>query len=361
MIPILYESTETEFTSCGLGELADALSCTVTLERNGLSFLEMEYPTDSLRYPDIAIGRMIKAQTSHQMYDVFVIESIEYSEDGTVQIYAPQYACLRLMSAIMFTDNEGYSWTKGSGASGDDVLDIMTVLREQIRPDITEVTDEHGIVIVPSLTTRSNISLPAGTTVNVEWGKAQPTAYDVIKAVADALNAEIYWFLNHVVIFSQVGEDTGLEIRYGLNMLDLDAEIDGEPYATAAMPYGSNNLSNLARADTPGVFPFFRMAIADEGQSAANKLAESQTLKTAIKVKFDPYGNALNADVDSGWLNRLGVCDIVTICHPQINLRQKTKIVKAKFNTLTERFESVDIGEITQDITDTIAALVRGK
>ena len=35
MIPILYESTETTFTSNGIGRLSDAVSCTVTEERNG--------------------------------------------------------------------------------------------------------------------------------------------------------------------------------------------------------------------------------------------------------------------------------------------------------------------------------------
>lgn len=361
MIPILYDSSETEFTSCGLGELVDAISCTVTTEFNGVAYLDMEYPTDGLHYQDIAIGRMIKAANTHQSSDVYVVESLEYSVDGTIKIYAQQYACLRLNSAILFTEDESYDWTKGAGATGDDVRDIMVALRDSIRPILTEALDEYGRVLVPALTVRSNISNPAGTTIHVEWGKAYPTAYEVVQAIASAFNAEIFWNINHVVIFPQIGEDTGLEIRYGINMTALDAEVDGEPYATAAMPYGSIYLGNYYQADTPGIYPFYRIAIADELQSAESKVEESQVLKTSIKVKFDPYGNAVNVDVDSGWLHRLGVYDIVTVVHPQIGLSQKAEIVKSVFNSLTERFESVDIGEIVQDITDTIAALVRGK
>ena len=41
---LLYPSTETEFQNNGLGALSDAISCTVTEERNGMYELEMQYP-----------------------------------------------------------------------------------------------------------------------------------------------------------------------------------------------------------------------------------------------------------------------------------------------------------------------------
>ncbi len=36
MIPIIYESSETDFISNGLGRLRDCMSCEVTEERNGI-------------------------------------------------------------------------------------------------------------------------------------------------------------------------------------------------------------------------------------------------------------------------------------------------------------------------------------
>ena len=42
MKPILFESTETEFISNGIGRLADAITCTVLEERNGQYELEMQ-------------------------------------------------------------------------------------------------------------------------------------------------------------------------------------------------------------------------------------------------------------------------------------------------------------------------------
>ena len=53
MKPILYEATETEFVSNGIGRLSDAVSCTVLEERNGQYELEMEYPVTGIHYKDL--------------------------------------------------------------------------------------------------------------------------------------------------------------------------------------------------------------------------------------------------------------------------------------------------------------------
>ena len=42
MIPVLYRANETEFTTFGLGALADAISCEVTEERNDAFELVMK-------------------------------------------------------------------------------------------------------------------------------------------------------------------------------------------------------------------------------------------------------------------------------------------------------------------------------
>ena len=62
MIPILYESNETQFTSQGLGRLSDATLCEVVEERNGIFELEMEYPVDGIHFKDITHSRIILAK-----------------------------------------------------------------------------------------------------------------------------------------------------------------------------------------------------------------------------------------------------------------------------------------------------------
>ena len=55
MIPLLFSENSTAFTTNGIGRLADAISCVVTEERNGMYELEMEYPIDGQHFEDIAI------------------------------------------------------------------------------------------------------------------------------------------------------------------------------------------------------------------------------------------------------------------------------------------------------------------
>ena len=62
MIPILFEGTETEFTTNGLGRLADAISCRAVEEENATYELEMTYPVSGIHFQDIQEGRIILAQ-----------------------------------------------------------------------------------------------------------------------------------------------------------------------------------------------------------------------------------------------------------------------------------------------------------
>ena len=61
MIPILFKSDATDFTTNGIGRLTDAIRCTVTEERNGQYELEMQYPMDGQYYSEIRTSSIIAA------------------------------------------------------------------------------------------------------------------------------------------------------------------------------------------------------------------------------------------------------------------------------------------------------------
>ena len=61
MKPILFPEGQTDFTTNGIGRLPDAISCTVTEERNGQYELHMEYPIDGQHMEDIRYSRIILA------------------------------------------------------------------------------------------------------------------------------------------------------------------------------------------------------------------------------------------------------------------------------------------------------------
>ena len=75
MIPILYEKTETTFTSEGLGRLSDCISCVATEERNGIYEVEFQYPVNGALFDEIQIGRIVACthdeQGDIQPFDIY--------------------------------------------------------------------------------------------------------------------------------------------------------------------------------------------------------------------------------------------------------------------------------------------------
>ena len=53
MIPILFNPSERDFKTQGIGALTDTITCTVTEERNGAYELEMQYPKGGIHFEEI--------------------------------------------------------------------------------------------------------------------------------------------------------------------------------------------------------------------------------------------------------------------------------------------------------------------
>lgn len=88
----LFESTSTSFYGLGLGKITDAISCTVTEERNGIFELEMEYPVTGMMYKELCLMRLIVAPTSpHPDFETsgqaFRIYSINKDITGHITVH----------------------------------------------------------------------------------------------------------------------------------------------------------------------------------------------------------------------------------------------------------------------------------
>ena len=86
MKPILFDAGQTDFTINGIGRLLDAISCTVTEERNGQYDLHMEYPIDGHLMDDIRYSRIIVASSANgKSPQPFRIYRISKPLSGTVE------------------------------------------------------------------------------------------------------------------------------------------------------------------------------------------------------------------------------------------------------------------------------------
>lgn len=89
MVPILFASSATSFTTNGLGRLIDTSSCKVVEELNGQYELEMQYPKDSRLFKSINYSSIIVAKPfqngSLQAFRVYKISKVA---KGVSTIYA---------------------------------------------------------------------------------------------------------------------------------------------------------------------------------------------------------------------------------------------------------------------------------
>ena len=113
MIPILYATiTEgTVPTDYGLGSLTDALSCTVTEERNGGYELVMEYAAKGIHAEDIEPNRFIKAKPNFtDNPQIFRIYKVGKEMNGKFTVYA-QHISYDLSGKIVPANTTGGSAT----------------------------------------------------------------------------------------------------------------------------------------------------------------------------------------------------------------------------------------------------------
>ena len=223
MIPILYESTETAFASNGLGRLRDMISCVVTEERNGIYELDFEYPMTAEDFDQIKIGRIIGV-THDESDDIqpFDIVSYEKPIEGVVKFHA-----------VHISYRQSYMTVTGSNINS--LADAFTLFgnAEPSNP-FTYETDKTSSGYLASAD-----GLPK--TVRSMLGGIEGS-------VLDAYGGEYEWDRFNVILHSRRGTDRDFSIRYGVNMLDYNEEMDSSGTYMACVPYWTDG-TNIVVGD----------------------------------------------------------------------------------------------------------------
>ena len=357
MIPILYETTETTFTTNGIGRLSDAVSCTVTEVRNGEYELEMEYPITGIHYSDIELTRLILAiPADGKNAQPFEIYDITRPLNGIVTIYARHISYrLNKITVGAFTAATCAAAMNGlkTNSIGTNPFDFWT----------DKVVSATFTVDTPSQI-RGLLGGQEGSILDV-FGKA---------------DYEFDRFL--VKLHQNRGTDSGVTLRYGKNITALTNEADTSSVYTGIVPYYHSNETLVAlsspiygehRADYPYdmVIPVdltdrFGDSVPTQAQlrtAGQNYLANSEGWKinTNIKVSFVNLADTEEYK-DIAGLQRVNLCDTVTVYHEALGVNATAQVVKTVYNVLLERYDSIELGAVSatlgQAITESITEVV---
>lgn len=341
MIPILFDKTESSFTSNGIGRLADAVSCVIEEERNGIFELTMTYPMTGLHYADLEEERIIFAQprpgASNQAFSIYKISK---PLNGIVTVYA-RHISYQLAKLIVMP------FTAGSCAAALAGLLDHSV---GINP-FTFYTDK-------SVTANFKVSVPS--TIRSVLGGTAGSILDTFGT------GEYEWDMYLVKFLSHRGQDNGVTIRYGKNLTDLKSDTSTGNVYTAIAPYyeSENTVVTLPEGIIYGehVYDYTNiMAIpvdlTDQFPNAAPTVEQLRSAGTAYlnrstnwKIAENITVNFVNlADTEEyknvSVLQRVNLCDTVTIIHPDLGIEAQAKVVKVEYDVLNNRYNSLELGD----------------
>lgn len=347
MKPILFPSTATEFKTQGLGVLTDAISCTVTEERNGAFELTMQYPDTGVHFDEITDRCIIYAIPSpYRAPQPFRIYRITRPMDGIIMVYAQHITY----------DLSGVPLNPFTAINAPDALSKLS-LNAAVDSPFTFWTDKATVASFAVSTPSSTRSVLGGSS----------------GSILDVYGGEYEWDGFTVRLYGHRGYDNGVVISYGKNLTDIEQDRNISNVATGIYPYWTNAEGALVTCDpkivnAPGTYDFTRVVPVDfsndfetqptpaQLRARAEKYVEDNKIgipKTSITASFVQLEQFPEYE-DLALLEKCDLCDTVTIRYPQIGVEAKAEIVKIETDVLLERYNSVEIGDVRTNIADTI-------
>lgn len=347
MKPILFPSTATEFTTQGLGVLTDAISCTVTEERNGAFELTMQYPDTGVHFAEITDRCIIYAIPSpYRAPQPFRIYRITRPMNGIIMVYAQHITY----------DLSGVPLNPFTAVNAPDALSKLS-LNAAVDSPFTFWTDKATVASFAVSTPSSTRSVLGGSS----------------GSILDVYGGEYEWDGFTVRLYGHRGYDNGVVISYGKNLTDIEQDRNISNVATGIYPYWTNAEGALVTCDpkivnAPGTYDFTRVVPVDfsndfetqptpaQLRARAEKYVEDNKIgipKTSITASFVQLEQFPEYE-DLALLEKCDLCDTVTIRYPQLGVEAKAEIVKIETDVLLERYNSVEIGDVRTNIADTI-------
>lgn len=348
MNPILFEKNTRDFGTNGIGRLSDAISCIVTEERNGIYELEMKYPVSGEFYDSLRHSNIIYAIPSDgEIEQPFRIYKISKPINGVITVNAEHISYQLSYIPIM-------------PFKAQNVAEALEGLKSNAAEECpfefwTDKTTEAGFEVVEPASIRSRLGGVQGSILDVYGG-------------------EYKWDMYTVRLYNQRGNDNGVTISYGKNLVDLKQEETIENTITGICPYwkDSENLVTLPEktvsAENAENYPYKRTVPVDFSSEFEDKPTVEQLRNAAkaymknnnigvpsvsLSVKFQPLWKTEEYK-DIAPLERVKLCDTVTIIYEELGVNAKAKVNKTEYDVLLERYKTIDLGDARSNLATTI-------
>lgn len=347
MIPILYEKDETFFESNGLGRLRDCISCVVTEERNSVYEAEFQYPVTGTNYDLIELGRVIGV-THDDTDDIEPFDIVSFTKpiNGVVTFHC-----------VHISYRQSYLTVTGSNINS--LANAFALLGNAVPSNpFTYWTD---------ITSSGYMAAADGTprTVRQMLGGIEGS-------ILDTYGGEYEWDKFSVKLWKNRGQERDFTVRYGVNMLTYDDEVDSQGTYSSCIPYYKSGdsvvVGNRVTSDNvtvSGRGECVPLDLTDKFESqpstaqleamAASIMNSKNTSSPAqtIKVSFlrlqdmDEYSSFEN-------LLQCRLCDTIKVVFSDYGTQGQFKIVKTVWNVLLDRYEEMELGTLSVTLSEAL-------
>lgn len=359
MIPILYAASETDFATNGIGLLTDAVSCTVTEERNGAYEATLVYPAKGHLAEYIAEDAIIKAKANDtdepQLFRIYK----SGKQIGSNTTWNAEHISYELTGNPV----ERFS---ASGVNAEQALNRL----------LAAAVFKHKYTATSDITTVNSTSIADVVSVRKALG-------GVKGSILDTWGGEYHFNNYRIELLKARGTDNGVTIEYGKNLTDAKQERNIANIVTAIFPYakytpeGEENEVYISLKEKTLVhagaadYAYKRCEIVDFSSEW-----ESGTIITEdmLRAKAEAYLEKISTEPDINItlsyaqlkktkdykniqaMESVALCDTVTVRIDKLQIEATAKIVKAKYDSLKERYDTVEIGSVRTNLTKQLTA-----
>lgn len=359
MIPILYAASKTDFTTNGIGLLTDAVSCTVTEERNGAYEATLIYPAKGHLAEYIAEDAIIKAKANDtdepQLFRIYK----SGKQIGSNTTWNAEHISYELTGNPV----ERFSI---SGVNAEQALNRL----------LAAAVFKHKYTAASDITTVNKTSIADVVSVRKALGGVEGS-------ILDTWGGEYHFNNYRIELLKARGADNGVTIEYGKNLTDAKQERNIANIVTAIFPYAKytpegeesevyvslkeKTLVHAGAAD----YAYKRCEIVDFSSEW-----ESGTIITEdmLRAKAEAYLEKISTEPDINItlsyaqlkktkdykniqvMESVALCDTVTVRIDKLQIEATAKIVKAKYDSLKERYDTMEIGSVRTNLTKQLTA-----
>lgn len=348
---ILYDATETQFLSNGLGILAETCDAEVYEQLNGQFELTLKYPITGRLFKELLCDRYITAPPDPERADQpFRIYRISKPLAGIVTVYARHWV-YNLQKVVKVG-----TW---AGFSAQSALD-----------GLYDTVNPHPFVFSTDLTGSGFVIHAGAVSVWILLGSGEG-------CMLDAFGGEYKFDRNRVNLLRRRGTDRGVSIRYGKNLTDLQMDESIADVYTGVCPFWMGQVDgfyemvelNEKVVRAAGNYTEDKLMPLDLSQSFTKKPTQAQLREAAVAymeennigkpaiswtVSFFPLEQTQEyAGLEH--LEQVLLGDTVTVYVEKLGVDVSARVVATTYNPLRKRYKNVTLGQVKANMATSMA------